>query len=242
MAVDLATLAIKIESVEAQLAQQRLDWLAQSGAKAEQAIQSLGSSSTSAGSALQAVNGHVLNFAGQLMALVGISLSVGAALSTVKSAIDAISQSNLNAIAGAAMMVSRSGIEGVQEQQAAYEQYKEYMLGMYRELNKETTNHFASGKEMINTQNALVQLGIYGTKEEAKDIGVITDAAKLLKNQYIDQASIQHEIMGILQGHEGMHFRLAQQLATLIGPNWKQIIRTQVESGNLLKFLGEQYK
>lgn len=195
-----------------------------------------------AGSTFSQASGHASNFGSQMAALVGVSLSVGAALAVVKKNIDAISDTSLKSIAGAAMMVSRETIEGVEAQQAAYGEYRAYILNMYKELNAETQNHFASGKEMIGSFNALVQMGIYASQDEAKSIGVITDAVKLLHGGYVDQVTVQHEIRGLLEGHAGIHYKLAQQLSTMIGPEWKKIVRDQAEAGTLLTFLEEKYK
>ncbi len=186
--------------------------------------------------------GHAKAFGGHLMALVGISLSVGAALAFVKRNVEAISDTNLKQISGAAMMLSRETINGIEEQQAAYSEYKSYIKDMYAELNKETANHFASGKEMIGTFNSLVQMGIYASRDEAKSIGVVTDAVKLLHNGYVDQATVMHEIRGLLEGHAGMRYKLAQQLSTMIGPEWKEQVRLAAQEGTLLTFLEEKYK
>lgn len=193
-------------------------------------------------STFSAASGHVQNFGGQLMALVGISLSVGAALATIKTTIESISDTNLKAIAGAAMMVSKGAIEGINEQKQAYDQYYTYMKQMYAELNKETLNHFASGKEMIMAHNALVQQGIYATQDEAKSIGIITDAVKLLHAGQVNEGTMMHEIMGLTQGHASIRFKLALQLKNILGETWKEQVQSHLKEGDFITWLGEQYK
>lgn len=196
----------------------------------------------SADSVFSQASGHASAFGAQLLSLVGISLSVGTALAFIKTNIDAISDTSLKSIAGAAMMISRETIEGVEAQQAAYGEYRSYIINMYKELNAETQNHFASGKEMIGAFNALVQMGVYASKDEAKSVGVITDAVKLLHGGFVDQVTVMHEIRGVLEGHAGIHYKLAQQLSTIIGPEWKEIVKQHAQDGTLLKFLEETYK
>jgi len=187
-------------------------------------------------------SGYVSSFGGQLMALVGISLSVAASLAIVKSTIEAIASTNLKSISGAAMMLSRANIEGLDEQKAAYAEYRNYVLSMYSAINKEVQYHFASGQEMQGTFNALVQRGIYASQSEAKSIGVITDAMKLLHGGTIDEGTAMHEIMGLMEGHAGIRFKLAQQLSSIIGPGWKEIVKTHIEEGTLLTWMEDIYK
>lgn len=238
---DLATLAIRVESVEAQVAQGRLDGLVRSGTSAEQQMGKLGSASGGMGSSLQQAHGHATNLAGSLAALVGVALTVGSAFAIIKSNIDAISERALGAIGTAAMMLSRANIEGIEDQRKAYGEYKGYVLSMYEALNAETERHFASGKEMIGTFEAFAKRGIYAAGEEANAIGVISDAIKLLHRGTMDESTALHEIMGLMEGHAGIRFKLAQQLEGMIGPKWKEIVQEQIKAGTFLTFLQEKY-
>lgn len=242
MGVDLASLIIKVESQQVQSAQQGLDQLAKSGGTAEQAVSKLGSSSGAMGGAIASANGQILSMVGALTAMIGVTVSVAGAYALLKKNIDAISATGLSSIATAAMILSRSGVEGITEQKQAYAGYRAYVLNMYKELNAETDRHFASGKEMIGTFDAFAQKGIYAAKEEAGAIGVISDAIKLLRGGYTDQATAMHEIQGLLEGHAGIHFKLAQQLSTMIGPEWKKIVQDHIQDGTILTFLLDKYK
>jgi len=195
----------------------------------------------SAESTFGTAQGHVTAFGGQLMALVGISLSVAAALSVVKSNIEAISTTALGAIGTAATMLSKANIEGIEDQRVAYAQYKAYVLQMYNELNAETERHFASGKEMIGVFEAFAKKGIYAAQDQANAIGVISDAIKLLHRGQTNEATAMHEIQGLLEGHAGIRFKLAQQLKGMLGETWKETVQEHVKAGTLLTFLQEKY-
>ena len=233
-----------LAKVNASLAQTRQE-VASLGAAGNQGaagLTSLTGSSGGLGNALAMAHGHASLMVAQLAALVGVSISLAGAFELVKKGIEEINQFNLGAVATAAMMLSRANIEGLSDQRTAYGEYKAYVLNMYHALEEETQRHFATGQEMIGTFNAFARQGIYAAKEEAGAVGVVTDAVRLLHGGYIDQLTAMHEIRGVLEGHAGMHYRLAQVLESQIGPDWKNIVQLHMQDGTLLTFMAEQFK
>lgn len=177
-----------------------------------------------------------------LAAMVGVTLSIAGAVSVVKAGLQEIADFNLSSIATSAMILSRANIQGIEAQQAAYGNYKAYVLGMYETLEEETLKHFSSGKEMIGTFNALAMRGIYASQEEAGAVGVVADAVKLLHGGLVDQQTVLHEIQGVLEGHAGRFFRLAEILRGQIGPGWKEVIQSHIQDNTLLGFMEDQFK
>ncbi|MCX5888058.1 MAG: hypothetical protein NTY36_01235 [Deltaproteobacteria bacterium] len=194
----------------------------------------LAGSAGGAGNALDMVAGHASSLITQFAALVGVSLSVVGVFELVKKGIEEITSYNIGAISTSAMMLSRANIEGIEQQQVAYGQYKAYVLNMYEALEAETERHFASGNEMIAGFDAFARKGIYASQEEAGAIGVITDAVKLLHRGYVDETIMQHEIQGLLEGHAGIRFKLAQQLKGMMGDSWKEQIQAAAQDGTLV--------
>ncbi|TSA10043.1 MAG: hypothetical protein D4R73_05920 [Deltaproteobacteria bacterium] len=194
------------------------------------------------GSAASMAHGHLAAMVGTVAALVGVTVTLGGAFELVKKGIEEITSFNIGAISTAAMMLSRANVDGIEAQQAAYGNYKAYVLEMYEVLEAETQRHFASGKEMIGGFDAFARKGIYAAQEEAGAIGVITDAVKLLHRGYVDEGIMQHEIQGLLEGHAGIRFKLAQQLKGMLGETWKEQVQAAAQNGTLLAFLEEKFK
>ena len=242
MSVDLASLVLAIDSSQVKVGSDALDKLSQSGSQAEQAINKVGGSAGGMGSAVATAHSYVSSLVVSMAALIGVSISVAGAFELVKKGIEDITQYNVGAISTAAMMLSRANVDGIHAQQAAYGEYKSYVLGMYEALEAETERHFASGKEMIGGFDAFARKGIYAAQEEAGAIGVITDAVKLLHRGYVDEATMQHEIQGLLEGHAGIRFKLAQQLKGMLGETWKEQVQEHAQAGTLLTFLEEKFK
>ena len=235
MPTDLATLQIKVTSDGVSQATSSLNQMAQSGAQAEQSVKSLSSSSSDASSSLAGLGS-------QLTTMIGISLSLASGFAAIRKGIEEITTFDLGAISSAAMMLSRANIQGIEDQKTAYGEYKQAVIGMYAALEEETVRHFASGKEMMEADQALRMRGVYADQEQAGAIGTITDAVKLLHGGYVDESTMLHEIQGVLEGHAGIHFKLAEMLRQQIGPAWKEILQSHKDDETLLEFLAEQFK
>ena len=242
MPTDLATLAISVKTDGVTTAKGQLDDLGKSSQQAEQSVKSLGTSSEGMGSSMAGASTYASNLAAQFAAMVGVTLSVAAGFEAIKTALKDINEFNLGVISGAAMMLSRAGIQGIEEQKAAYADYSTYMTQMYEALEEETVNHFASGREMRQTLNALDMQGIYAHQQDAKAVGVITDAIKLMHGGTMEQMTALTEINGILQGHEGRYARLGTLLHGTLGEGWKEIVQTSLQNETFLELMQQSFQ
>ena len=210
-----------------------------------QEVQNLGAAGQSAGAAGAAgaaeMGAAFARVLGIYAAITAAAYEFGhAASNAFKSAFKNLDDYNVMAIGAAASLTNLTTV-GAHEMMAAYGQYKVYVLEMYKEIGAETSRHFSSGKEMLQTFNALARYGIMAHKEDANAIGVITDQVRILHGGYLNNMTVLHELRGLMEGYAGHHYRLAQVLRNQLGPGWHDLVVEHMKAGDLLQWMGSLF-
>ena len=186
-------------------------------------------------------------FAGALMRKLGVVALVTtglyglgrAAVGAFKDSIQAVDDFKLTTI-GVAATLTDMAVDQSQGQQN-YTQALAYSKDMFNTLELAAARYFASGKEMTQAWNILAQKGIVLRKEEIDSLGIIVDRIKLSTQGQVSGIQIAQEMRALLTGQARVTDQIGMLLKDRI-PNLEQEIAKHREIGDLVQWLGSQFK
>lgn len=237
MATDLATLAIRIQSVEAQLAEQRLNSMAGAGARAESTMDRLGSASSSAASQLTQVAGVTLSVAGAVYAA---EKAVSSWYRLISGGINIVDDFQKQIISTSYILTTMSDVKKP-DLSAAYGQWTEYFKWWYEQSLDIDKRAASSQAEIFTLGIELAKKGVIVRKEAFEEdkntIGRLTDLMKAvtpLNMDFTQQA--RGEVQAMLEGQVRYGAQTAQILAQ-IDPAFKENIKSAREQGKVLEYI-----
>jgi hypothetical protein len=170
---------------------------------------------------------------------IGIYELGSAIKSAFREGIQAVDDFKLSTIGVAATIADMA-----KDQSAGQENYSRalaYSKDMFSELELAAARYFASGKEMTQAWNILAQKGIVLRKDEIDSLGIIVDRIKLSTQGQVSGMQIAQEMRAILTGQARVTDQIGMLLKDRI-PNLEEEIRKHREAGDLVKWLGDQFK
>jgi hypothetical protein len=156
------------------------------------------------GAALRRALGMAAAFVGVYQ---GLSLIKRGFTETIK-AVDDFQMSTISAAATITDMAEKGG----RDVKDIYANALAYARDMYFELQEAAAKYFASGTELVQAWNLLIQKGVVLRKEEIDNLGVVVDKIKLATQGQMGSYQIAQEIRAMMDGH----VNAASQLAMLL--------------------------
>jgi hypothetical protein len=170
-----------------------------------------------------------------LLGLAGVAGFAGIGFA-VKEAMSVLDDYKITVISIAATLtdMAKPG-QGSMEQMFA--RNTQHAKDMYKTMTLEAAEHFASANQMMTTYNKLVQGGARVTLEDAKAVGILTDAIKIkTKGQDVDR-QLNTEIMALMQGQARAGSLIAQELKTRLGPAWAEIVEKARQNNTFFQLM-----
>ncbi len=226
MAVDLATLAIRVESLEAKVAQQRLDDLTRSGQGAEKSV-----------GALTTASGGLVSALAKIAAAAGGIYAIERAFVSGIKAVDDFRVSVIG-IAATLTDMSKSG-QGSME--SVFARNKAAAEDMYKAITLEAAKHFSSASEGMMVYNRLVQSGYAVQKNEVADLLLLTDKIKLATKGQNVEMQLNTELIALMSGQAKAQSMIAMELQARLGSGWGDLVKKHREAGDLLKWIASLF-
>jgi len=105
----------------------------------------------------------------------------------------------------------------------AYAQAKTYGEDMYDALQLAAARYYASGEDMIQAWNVLLNKGVVIQKDQVDNLGVIVDKIKLITAGQMGGYQIAQELRAVLNGTANAASALAQLMKDRLGDQWEEV-------------------
>ena len=149
------------------------------------------------------------------LAAAGLAVGLYEAISLVKrgltETVKAVDDFHMATISAAATITDMADAGG-RDMREVYAGALAYARNMYFELQEAATRFFASGSDLVQAWNILIQKGVLLRKEEIDNLGIVVDKIKLATQGQMGSYQIAQELRALMDGH----VNAASQLAMLI--------------------------
>jgi hypothetical protein len=144
-------------------------------------------------------------------------------------------------VIGIAAQITNMAEAGQGSYRELFQRGETYASEMYRAITVEAAKHFASSGQMMTTYNRLVQSGYVVRLDEVAAMGLLTDRIMLATKGQNTEMQLNTEIMALMSGQVRQGSLIAMELQSRVGPEWKKLVESHREAGDLLAWLASMW-
>lgn len=187
-------------------------------------------------------NGSVQGAYSSILKLGGAYVSLDMLRRGFMEGIQAVDDFNTATI-GIAATLTDMAKKGSEDLKQVYSQNLAYAKETYEKVELAAAKFFASGKEMIEGWQILVQKGVVLTSDEdINNLGILVDKVKLLTQGQSSSLQIAQELRSAMNGQSIAGSQLANLLEARLGKEWEKQLNKAREQGRVLQFLASQFQ